>query len=140
MPFGFGSSAGAPLPPRPPGDPSQRLLNAIENMSAKLAPPLSGGPGYAAWRPVSLPVIGNTFFFDTEGQPITMLTVQVFAGEVAIGLFDGRGQPQPSIPYFDLAVIGVPVHIPLTTGPYQITLWAVQANTTASFYVHSPAH
>lgn len=140
MPQGYGSSAGAPLPPLPPGDPSQRLLNAIENLSAKVAPPLSGGPGFAAWRPVALPAIGDTFFFDTEGRPITMLTIQVFTGEVAIALFDGQGQAQPPIPYFDLAVVGVPVHIPLTTGPYQITLWAVQVNTTASFYAHSPAH
>lgn len=140
MPIGFGASVGAPLPPAPPGDPSQRLLNALENLSSKVAPPLSGGPGYAAWRPVALTNVGDTFFFDTEERPVTMLTVQVFAGEVAIALFDGRGQAAPPIPYFDLQVIGVPVHIPLTTGAYQVTLWAVQANTTASFYVHSPAH
>lgn len=140
MPQGYGGATGAPLPPAPPGTPADRLLNAIENLSGKVAPPLSGGPGFQAWRPVSLTNIGDTFFFDCQNNPITMLTIQVFTGEVKIVLSDQQGQPVPAIPYWDLGVIGVPVHIPLTTGSYQITLFAVAANTTASFYAHSPAH
>jgi len=140
MPYGYGSSAGAPLPPLPPGTAADRLLNAIENLSSKVAPPLSGGTPYEKWEPVTLTNIGDTFYYTTNDNPVTTLTIQVFAGEVAIALFDGRGQPQPPIPYWDLAAIGVPVHIPLGTKAREVTLWAVAANTKASFYLHSPAH
>jgi hypothetical protein len=137
---GYGSAEGAPLPPLPPGQPADRLLRALENLSRKVAPSLETGGAYEAWRPVTLTNIGDTFFFDTENNEVTMLTIQVFTGEVKIGLWDGRGQPSPPIPTWDLAVIGVPVHIPLATKARQVTLWAVAAGTTASFFIHSPAH
>jgi hypothetical protein len=101
---------------------------------------LGGGPGFEKWLPVTLVNIGDSAFLDTQESPITMLTIQVFTGELSIVLSDQRGQALPPIPYFDLGVIGVPVHIPLGTATRQITVFAVQANTTASVYAHSPAH
>lgn len=140
MPYGFGGSVGAPLPPEPPGTPADRLLNALENLSKKVAPPLSGGTPYEKFEPVTLDTSGDTFFYTTNGNPVTMLTIQVFSGSVAICLYDGQGQPTPPIPYWSLGVIGVPVHIPLGTKDREVTVWATSNNTTLSFYLHSPAH
>jgi hypothetical protein len=140
MPFGFGGSPGAPIPPEPRGDVTDRLLRAIENLSSKVAPPLSGGYGFELWQPITLPAIGNTVVITSQNDSVTMLTVQVFAGEVAIMLGDFGGSSIPPVPFADLAVVGVPVHIPLGTRPREVTFWAKAANTSLSAYLHSPAH
>ena len=135
MPFGWGAGSGAPLPPAPIGPPADRLLAAIEDMDRKIA-----ASGYEKWFPVSLAAVGDTQFLTTEEQPITMLTIQVFTGGV-VGVFsDQQGAPVPPVPYFSLGVVGVPVHIPLTTKPRDLTLWATAINTTASVWLHSPSH
>ena len=128
MPWGYGDSTGAPLPPVPPGTPADRLLSALENLSKKVAPPLGGGTPYEKWEPVTLAAVGDSFFYTTNENPVTMLTIQVFVGEVKISLYDGRGQPSPPIPYWKIGVVGVPVHIPLGTKAREITLWATMAD------------
>lgn len=135
MSQGYGGGAGAPLPPEPIAAPADRLLAAIEDLDRKVA-----ANGYEKWVPVTLPLVNNTAFITTEENPVTMCTIQVFAGEV-VGVFsDQQGQPIPPVPYFDLAVVGVPVHIPLTTKARELTLWAKVAPATASVWLHSPSH
>ncbi len=134
MPTGWGvGSEQAPLPPEPVGDLMGRLVAAVEAIRDRFVI-----PERRFRKSITLTAAGASDFLDTEKSPIRMLTVQVYTGILDIWLQDQRGGSALGNPDFSVPVLGVPVHIPLATMPYQITFFANGGACTACVNATTP--
>lgn len=136
IPWGYSSNpngdlGGAALPPDPAGTDAQRTTRAVEQLVRITAPGV-----YEKFTAFNLAAAGNSVYITTEEAPVSMLTVQVFTGTVDI-VFGSQGA-DPSVPTWRIGAIGVPVNIPLTTRPRDLTIFANGGAATGTMLLHSP--
>ena len=116
----------------------QRAARSLEALERRLAP---GRRPIEIWRPILLVNTGDQIPIELDADQIpTMLTVQVFTGVLDIVFGMQSGANDPPTPYFQIGVIGVPVHIPLAPRQARsFTFWANVGPARASVLFHSPA-
>lgn len=118
MGWGVGGQARFPVKPRSGAgdDVLERIAEDIDALREGHVLPFNHLPVQFTFTGAN-----QSAFYDSQGQPISMVTVQVFTGTVDFYFGDYRGQPAGGTPHFRLGVVGLPVNIPLPKGDFKLT-------------------